>query len=134
MEIRKRIQAVQGAVFLLSSAMLCVPAMALWHVSGSSSTPALQEPQQPHTAPGAQQPDNSKKEQPDQQAAKAVVITGTIAKSGSDFTLRDANGNIYQLDAPDKAAPFDGKFVKVTGTLEASAKVLHVDAIEEVSA
>jgi len=125
MELRKRIQAVQGAVFLLSSAMLCVPAMALWHVSGSSSTPALQEPQQPHTAPDAQQPD--------QQATKAVVITGTIAKTGSNFTLRDVEGNIYQLDAPDKAAPFEGKFVKVTGALEASAKVIHVDAIEEIS-
>jgi hypothetical protein len=76
-------------------------------------------------------PDSS---QPDQQAAKAVVITGTIAKNGSSFVLRDSSGTVYQLDAQDKAQPYEGKSVKVTGKLEAATNLLHVDTIEELNA
>jgi hypothetical protein len=132
MELRKVIQAIQGSVLLLASALLCVPAMALWSELGSSSFAALLVPQLPQSASNAQQPGNSQKAQPEQQTAKTVVITGRIAKRGPNFTLKDSNGHIYRLDAADMAAPFEGKFVKVTGTLEASMKLLHVDEIEEV--
>lgn len=72
--------------------------------------------------------------QPSEEPVKAVVILGTIVRSGSDFALKDSNGNSYVLDAPDQAAPYEGKYVKVTGTLDEDAKLLHVDNIQEVSA
>jgi hypothetical protein len=78
-----------------------------------------------------QQPDTP---QPDQPATKAVVVTGTIVKSGSSFVLRDSSGAVYQLDAQEKAQPYEGKSVKVTGKLEAESKLLHVDTIEELNA
>jgi len=134
MELRKRIPAVQGPVFLLSSAMIfSIAAVALQPAPGSAPSTALQEPQRPQSVPGAQQPGNSNLAHSHQVVAKSVVITGTITRSCSDLSLRGVNGNIYQLDAQDKAAPFEGKFVRVTGTLEASAKLLHVDAIKEAT-
>jgi len=48
--------------------------------------------------------------------------------------LKDASGTVYRLDAPEKAGPFEGKAVKVTGKLEASTNLLHIDAIEAVAA
>lgn len=72
--------------------------------------------------------------QPDQPAAKPVVVTGTIVKSGDNFVLQDTSGTVYQLDAQDKAQPYEGKSVKVTGKLEAESKLLHVESIEELSA
>jgi hypothetical protein len=93
-------------------------------MSGQSS--ALVQPgQQSVTSPDTQ---------PDQQAAKTVVVTGTIVKSGSSVVLRDSNGTVYQLDAPEKAEPFVGKSVKVTGKLDATASLLHVESIEAINA
>ena len=101
---------------------------------------AVQDTQQkPYTTP----PDQSQTDpsQPDQSKAKqkAVVVTGTIVKSGSDFVLKDTQGTVYQLDAQEKAAPFENQSVKVTGKLEQAANenqtaMLHVDAIEPMSA
>jgi hypothetical protein len=70
---------------------------------------------------------------------KALVVTGTIIKNGSDFVLKDEKGMVYRLDAQDKAAPFENKSVKVTGKLEQAdnsnqTAMLHVDAIEAISA
>jgi hypothetical protein len=71
--------------------------------------------------------------QPDQPATKAMVVTGMIVKSGSYFVLRDSSGAVYQLDAQEKAQPDEGKSVKITGKLEAEAKFLHVETIEELN-
>ncbi len=92
---------------------------------------AQQGEQQPKQKPDAQQPEPSKTDQP---TGKAVVVTGTIIKSGDSFVLREPSGTVYQLDAQDKAQPYEGKSVKVTGKLEAETKLLHVDTIEELSA
>lgn len=56
-----------------------------------------------------------------------------IVKSGSYFVLRDSSGAVYQLDAQEKAQPDEGKSVKITGKLEAEAKFLHVETIEELN-
>jgi hypothetical protein len=63
-----------------------------------------------------------------------VVVTGTIVKSGSNLVLRDMSGDVYQLDAQDKAQPYEGKSVKVSGKLEADSKLIHVESIEELYA
>ena len=94
-------------------------------VIGVSHQTSTTESQQP------QQPDNKL---PDMSTATSAVFTGTIVKSGDDFVLKDASGKTYILDTPEKAQPFVGKSVKVTGKLEADAKLLHVEAIEEITA
>jgi hypothetical protein len=74
--------------------------------------------------------------QPAQEPAQSTTFTGTIAKFGEQsgggtiYVLRDSSGAVYKLDDPERAKPFVGKSVKVTGKLDAGAKVIHVDSIE----
>ena len=94
-------------------------------------TGLVQDAAQPQQNPS--QSDHSKA------TSKALVVTGTIVKSGSDFVLKDDKGTIYRLDAQDKAAQFENKSVKVTGKLEQADNanqiaMLHVDAIEAMAA
>ena len=59
------------------------------------------------------------------------TFTGTIAKSGDKFVLRDGTTNAaYQLDDQDNAGKFEGKKVRVTGTLDAPNNMIHVQAID----
>jgi hypothetical protein len=93
----------------------------------SASTGLLQEPQQqPLQQP---QPD-----QPKQDSAKSATFTGTIAKDGEQFVLRDSSGAVYKLDDAERARSFEGKSVKVTGHLDTEAKLIHVESIEGAEA
>ena len=69
-------------------------------------------------------------QQPDQGQAKASTFTGTVVKNGDQYMLRDSSGQIFGLDDSDKAKPFEGKTVKVTGQLDEQAKVIHVQDIQ----
>ena len=63
---------------------------------------------------------------------EAKSFTGTIVKSGEDFVLSDsATKSRYMLDSQDKARPYEGKRVKVTGTIDAS-DLIHVETIQEI--
>jgi hypothetical protein len=81
----------------------------------------------------AQSPDQPKQVQPAQPATSAT-FTGTIVRDGEQFNLRDASGATYKLDDADRAKPFEGKTVKVTGQLDTEAKLIHVETIEGVEA
>jgi uncharacterized protein YdeI (BOF family) len=96
-------------------------------------TALVQDQAQPQQNPSAPDQAQSKAK------SKALVVTGTIVKNGSDFVLKDDKGTIYRLDAQDKAAQYENKSVKVTGKLEPAASenqiaMLHVDAIEPMAA
>jgi hypothetical protein len=69
-----------------------------------------------------------------QQPAKSTTFTGTIAQDGEQFVLHDSSGGVYKLDDSERAKPFVGKSVKVTGQLDAEAKVIHVENIESIEA
>lgn len=61
-------------------------------------------------------------------------FTGTIMKQGNKLVLRDASANVnYKVDDEDKVKDYVGKQVKITGTLDTSTNVIHVDSIEVVS-
>lgn len=125
----------QGMLALLAFALLLVvAARALQPQQSSAPDPvlaaSLQEPQQPVAPPDAQSPDPSR----DGKAVPASVFHGTIARDGSDFVFRDQSGKVYRLDAPEKAKPYVGKTVKVTGQVEKNANLIHVQHIEKVAA
>jgi hypothetical protein len=62
------------------------------------------------------------------------TFTGTVMKQGDVFVLSDnASKTNYQLDDAKKASKFEGKAVKVTGTLDAQNLTIHVQTITEVS-
>jgi hypothetical protein len=66
--------------------------------------------------------------------AAGPLYTGTIVKHDAEFVLRGSTGALYHLDDPSKAQAFAGKSVKVTGKLDESAKMIHVEKIEEFRA
>ena len=132
MKLRNRAMATQGLILLMAF-QATQGAMALAMDSALAQTPVATQGEQTGAQneavapqPGATQTNPS--------AAKSVVVTGTVARSGTGYILRVSTGNEYQLDPADKAEPFEGKAVKVTGMLETEAKLLHVETIEEVSA
>ena len=48
-------------------------------------------------------------------------------KSGDKYVLQDAaSGNTFGLDHQDELAKFEGKKVRVHGTVDASGKMIHV--------
>ena len=62
------------------------------------------------------------------------TFTGTVAKQGDLYILTDkADKTNYQLDDPKKVSEYEGKKVKVTGTLDAENLTIHVNTIEEVA-
>jgi uncharacterized protein YdeI (BOF family) len=97
--------------------------------------PNQAQPQQPQPdqAPPQTQP-NQAQPQPDQNKAQSATFTGTVVKNGDQFALRDSSGAVYTLDDSQRAKPFEGKTVKVTGQLDEQAKVIHVESIEGVEA
>jgi Protein of unknown function (DUF5818) len=68
--------------------------------------------------------------QAQQGQAQSATFTGTVQRNGEQFFLRETSGQIYRLDDPQHAQPFEGKQVKVTGKLDTEARMIHVERIE----
>ena len=95
--------------------------------------------QQPSQSPSASQPSAT---QTDPQASGTTgaqgqmqqatkVFTGKISKDGDRLVLKDSATNMtYQLDDQAKAKKYEGKDVKVNGSLDANSNTIHVDSIE----
>ena len=126
MRVRDEVITVQGVLSLVAiAAMLGYAAYSL-ELAPRQPVEAFaqdRQPQPPAAAPMAN---------PD--AAKSAVYAGTIVKHGSGFLLRGSSGAVYHLDDPSKAQPFAGKVVKVTGKLDQTVTLLHVEKIEEIRA
>jgi hypothetical protein len=76
------------------------------------------------TAPSPEQP-SAPQSQTD--ASGGQTFTGTVVKQGDKYVLQDAaSGTIYDIDHQDEVKKFDGKKVRVHGTLDASGKMIHV--------
>ncbi len=80
-------------------------------------------PASQHTEPAPPQP----------QTPAAQTFTGTIVKDGDKYFLKAAGTNVYQLDDQERAKQYEGKQVKVAGTLDASGNSLHVTSIKLLS-
>jgi hypothetical protein len=69
------------------------------------------------------------------QAPELKSFTGTIAKSGEQFILREDSSNAsYRLDDQQSAGKFAGKRVRVVGVLDASNNTIRVQSIEQANA
>jgi uncharacterized protein YdeI (BOF family) len=97
-----------------------------------SQTQAPQPQAQPAQPQAETPPVTQDQGKPD--PAQAQTFTGTVVRDGEQFSLRDSSGAVYKLDDNSKAQAFEGKQVKVTGRLDADAKLIHIDSIEGVSA
>jgi uncharacterized protein YdeI (BOF family) len=120
---------------LFDLSILGAMALAFALAWGSPFSSAGSAPAQDKAQPQQPQPDQAQpQQQPDQTQAKSATFTGTVVKNGDQFALRDSSGAVYTLDDAERAKPFEGKTVKVTGQLDEQAKVIHVETIEGVDA
>ncbi len=93
---------------------------------------AAQQPANPDPGATTQQP--APQQDAQNAAPEAQTFTGKIVRSGSKFMLKDSSTKkTYQLDDQDKAKEFEGKDVKVTGTLDAGTGTIRVTAIQPVA-
>ena len=54
-------------------------------------------------------------------------FVGTIAKQGDKYMFQEtATGTTYDIDHQDEVKKFDGKKVRVHGTLDPNGKIIHV--------
>jgi hypothetical protein len=62
------------------------------------------------------------------------IFSGTILRSGDNYVLSDAANKLsYVLDDAKKASPYEGKKVKVTGTVDVARNTIHVETIQEIA-
>lgn len=89
-------------------------------VFGLMATPVQSRVMAPHPSQTQAQPE-------------AKTFTGTVLKSGESFVLSDSpTKSRYMLDDQDKARPFEGKQVKVTGKIDVGSNLIHIETIEEI--
>ena len=70
---------------------------------------------------------------PAQQPPAAQTFTGTIVADGVRYVLKVSSNSVYQLDDQERAKRYEGKQVKIVGTLDATGNSLHITSIELVS-
>jgi|SRR5258707_8165946 len=139
--MRKRIQ-IFWFITMLSLVLGMAMSSSQLNAQQTSSPPAAagaQEPQpgqQPAQQPGqpqAQQP-GQQPEQPSQQAAPQAgqqqgvqTFEGQIVKSGDKYVFQDsATGATYDIDHQEEVSKHLGRKVRVTGTLDPSGKMIHL--------
>ena len=122
------------AVLLLVCGMMLMGAQ----LFGQHAAPSPQQQyptQQPGQEPVQQQQSRQAPDQsgqaPDSQAQSqqpgVQVFTGTIVKSGDKYVFQDSASNTtYDIDHQDEVKQYEGKKVRVHGTLDSKGKMIHV--------
>lgn len=59
-----------------------------------------------------------------QTAGGSQTFTGTVVKQGDKYVLKDDTGKTYDIDHQTDVAKFEGKRVRVQGTLDPSGKIM----------
>jgi len=115
--------------------MLGIALFAQQPASAPDQQPSTQQPNQPAQPPAAQP--QSPQQPPDQtapttdssasaQQPSGQTFSGTIVKSGDKYVLQDDKGTTYDIDHQDVVKKFEGKKVRVVGTLDSTGKMIHV--------
>ena len=95
-------------------------------------TPETQPAPNPTPAqPGAHKAPSTQESQ--EQNPTAQTFTGTISKEADSYVLKVSESTFYKLDSQDQVQPFEGRRVQVTGTLDRSINLIHVDKVEPMS-
>ena len=57
-------------------------------------------------------------------ASGSQTFSGTVVKQGDKYVLKDDSGKVYDIDHQSDVAKFEGKRVRVQGTLDPSGKIM----------
>lgn len=104
----------------------------------SQQAPSAQSPasQPPAQTPDATAPESGSKTASPSGAATPGAATGaaagtdsqtfsgTVNKVGDKYVLKDDSGKTYDIDRQDDVKKFEGKRVRVQGTLDANGKIM----------
>ncbi len=89
----------------------------------------------PQPLPGTKRPDpqapvpsNPQAEQPASQS-----FIGTIKKDAGMYVLKTSDGGVYQIDDQARGKIYEGKRVKISGTLDPKTNILHLETIDLLS-
>jgi len=95
----------------------------------SSQRPGSQMPGSQQSTPPSQQPQTPSASE--NQPSTDVTVTGKVVKSQGGLVIKDeASNSTYKVDNEDQLKQYMGKNVKVTGTLDAQTKTIHISNIE----
>lgn len=98
--------------------------------STQQPTPNMPPDQQPATkpAPGTPEPPAAQGSQSSATSASsgAQEFSGTVMKTGDKYVLKDDSGKTFDIDHQTDVAKFEGKRVKVQGTLDETGKKILV--------
>ncbi len=95
----------------------------------SSQTPSSQRPSQQQT-PDTSAPESGSKAGSSSAGAASdsangsQTFTGTVVKQGDKYMLKDDTGKTYDIDHQTDVAKFEGKRVRVQGTLDPNGKIM----------
>ncbi len=99
----------------------------------SSQTPSSQTPDQAQTPNSNSTPDSSTPSAAAPSAGSSAgaasasqSFSGTVVKSGDKYMLKDDSGKMYDIDHQSDVAKFEGKRVRVQGTLDDSGSKILV--------
>jgi hypothetical protein len=92
------------------------------------SDPSAQQPSQPSqpSQPPQQQSPDSQAQSQSAPASSGQVFTGTVTKSGDKLVLQTADGTSYDVDDQAALKKYEGKQVRINGTLDPDGKTIHV--------
>ena len=93
--------------------------------SGQQPSDSQAQPSRPPDQGGQAAPDSHG--QSAGSASDSQTFSGTVVKSGDKYVLQDeASGKTYDIDHQEQLKQYEGKRVRVHGTLDASGKMIHV--------
>ena len=104
-------------------------------------TPDPSPETQPQQNPTAPQPKQNPPTSPQQdssasdksQTATAQSFTGTVSKEADSFVLKVSQSISYKLDNQQQVQQYEGQRVRVTGTLDSSINLIHVEKVEPLT-
>jgi uncharacterized protein YdeI (BOF family) len=100
--------------------------------AAQSQSPSSQSPSQDQSAqPGQAQPSQppagqSGADAQGQSSDNSQSFSGTVAKSGDKYVLQDASGKTYDVDRQEELKKYEGKQVRIKGTLDPDGTTIHV--------
>jgi len=95
--------------------------------SPSSESPSQDQSAQPGQAQPSQPPaGQSGADAQGQSSDNSQSFSGTVAKSGDKYVLQDASGKTYDVDRQEELKKYEGKQVRIKGTLDPDGKTIHV--------
>lgn len=86
--------------------------------------PTPSQPGTQHAAPSSPQSQ--------EKSSTMQTFTGTISKEADNYVLKVSDSTSYKLDSQDQVQAFEGKRVQVTGTLDSSINLIHVEKVEPI--